>query len=92
MNESAFAIADALIALLGGPGNILTATYTRGAHCVKVTVADPAATRPDELRDHPAIQALSVTSSGFDLDLGPYNCPAFTLSLLASANILPELT
>ncbi|WP_367132792.1 MULTISPECIES: hypothetical protein [Streptomyces] len=92
MNEAAFALADTLIGLLGGPGNILTAAYARGDRCVKVAVADPAAARTQELRAHRSVRGLNATSSGFDLDLGPHNCPGFALSLLASATILPELT
>ncbi|MGI5526856.1 hypothetical protein ACQEVX_05315 [Streptomyces syringium] len=59
---------------------------------MQVAVADPTAARSAELRDHPAVRDLNVSPCGFDVDVGPHNCPAFALTLLASANVLPELT
>lgn len=94
VNESDFTIAGTLVGLLGGPGNVLTVTHTRGASCVKVAVADPAAARPAELRDHPAVREVGVSACGcaFDLDVGSLNSHFFVLPLLASASILPEIT
>ncbi|GAA0480188.1 hypothetical protein ACFQ2B_39245 [Streptomyces stramineus] len=92
MNELLFGTADTLIDLLGGPGNVLAVTYTLGDRCVKVAVAHPDAARPAELGAHPAVRDATMSACGIDLDVGPRNCPAFALTLLASANILPELT
>ncbi|MGX8910236.1 hypothetical protein ACR820_34265 [Streptomyces netropsis] len=92
MNDSDFTLAGALVGLPGRPGNVLAVTYVLGGRWVKVAVADPAAAWPAELRDHPAVRAVNVSDYGVDPDVGPRNCPAFALTLLASANILPELT
>ncbi|MFI8943175.1 hypothetical protein [Streptomyces syringium] len=55
-------------------------------------IAEPAAARPAELGDHRAVHSLTATDNGFGLAVDRPNCAVLIPSLLASTNLLPELT